>query len=267
MPALGAPGRRRPHVGGPERDGDGAEAIRDRGDFSALAARVSVEEWLARDEPGDSADRPRRAPGEDGNGEDFVLVDALAPMSYARSHLPGAINLPLSSGSTSGRRGGFPSPTRRSSSTASTPRAPARAWSPSGCAASATRTSATTWRARPTGLRPGSCSRAARSFSNDQAERHARLHPGRNEEQNIAAVLHEPARSQTRTYWSAEMTVDRLHTAHRARAGRRGALVRRESRASCGDRARGYGYAAGARLRYQAGSTRTGSILWRSSGS
>ena len=27
--------------------------------------------------------------------EDFVLVDALAPMSYARSHLPGAINLPL----------------------------------------------------------------------------------------------------------------------------------------------------------------------------
>jgi rhodanese-related sulfurtransferase len=29
------------------------------------------------------------------NGEEFVLVDALAPMSYARSHLPGAINLPL----------------------------------------------------------------------------------------------------------------------------------------------------------------------------
>jgi rhodanese-related sulfurtransferase len=28
-------------------------------------------------------------------GEDFVLVDALAPMSYARSHLHGAINLPL----------------------------------------------------------------------------------------------------------------------------------------------------------------------------
>jgi rhodanese-related sulfurtransferase len=28
-------------------------------------------------------------------GEEFVLVDALAPMSYARSHLPGAINLPL----------------------------------------------------------------------------------------------------------------------------------------------------------------------------
>jgi rhodanese-related sulfurtransferase len=27
-------------------------------------------------------------------GDDFVLVDALAPMSYARSHLPGAINLP-----------------------------------------------------------------------------------------------------------------------------------------------------------------------------
>jgi rhodanese-related sulfurtransferase len=29
------------------------------------------------------------------NGEKFVLIDALAPMSYARSHLPGAINLPL----------------------------------------------------------------------------------------------------------------------------------------------------------------------------
>ncbi|HEU4941617.1 MAG TPA: rhodanese-like domain-containing protein [Gaiellaceae bacterium] len=28
-------------------------------------------------------------------GDDFVLVDALAPMSYARSRLPGAINLPL----------------------------------------------------------------------------------------------------------------------------------------------------------------------------
>jgi rhodanese-related sulfurtransferase len=27
-------------------------------------------------------------------GAEFVLVDALAPMSYAHSHLPGAINLP-----------------------------------------------------------------------------------------------------------------------------------------------------------------------------
>jgi rhodanese-related sulfurtransferase len=27
-------------------------------------------------------------------GDDFVLIDALAPMSFARSHLPGAINLP-----------------------------------------------------------------------------------------------------------------------------------------------------------------------------
>lgn len=27
-------------------------------------------------------------------GEQFVLVDALAPMSFAHSHLPGAINLP-----------------------------------------------------------------------------------------------------------------------------------------------------------------------------
>jgi rhodanese-related sulfurtransferase len=28
------------------------------------------------------------------DGESFVLVDALAPMVYAHSHLPGAINLP-----------------------------------------------------------------------------------------------------------------------------------------------------------------------------
>ena len=27
-------------------------------------------------------------------GDEFVLVDALSPMSYAASHLPGAINLP-----------------------------------------------------------------------------------------------------------------------------------------------------------------------------
>ena len=27
------------------------------------------------------------------NGDDFVLVDALSPMSFALSHLPGAINL------------------------------------------------------------------------------------------------------------------------------------------------------------------------------
>jgi rhodanese-related sulfurtransferase len=30
------------------------------------------------------------------DGESFVLVDALAPMAYAHSHLPGAINLPPS---------------------------------------------------------------------------------------------------------------------------------------------------------------------------
>ena len=30
------------------------------------------------------------------NGDPFVLVDALAPMAYAHSHLPGAINLPPS---------------------------------------------------------------------------------------------------------------------------------------------------------------------------
>ena len=31
------------------------------------------------------------------SGDEFVLVDALAPMAYAHSHLPGAINLPPSS--------------------------------------------------------------------------------------------------------------------------------------------------------------------------
>jgi rhodanese-related sulfurtransferase len=30
-------------------------------------------------------------------GEEFVLVDALAPISYAGAHLPGAINIPESS--------------------------------------------------------------------------------------------------------------------------------------------------------------------------
>ena len=30
------------------------------------------------------------------SGDQFVLVDALAPMVYAHSHLPGAINLPAS---------------------------------------------------------------------------------------------------------------------------------------------------------------------------
>jgi len=29
------------------------------------------------------------------DGDDFVLVDAMAPMSFARSHLPRSINLPL----------------------------------------------------------------------------------------------------------------------------------------------------------------------------
>lgn len=28
-------------------------------------------------------------------GDDFVLVDALSPQHYERSHLPGAVNLPL----------------------------------------------------------------------------------------------------------------------------------------------------------------------------
>jgi rhodanese-related sulfurtransferase len=31
-----------------------------------------------------------------GNGDAFVLVDALPPMAFAHSHLPGAINLPPS---------------------------------------------------------------------------------------------------------------------------------------------------------------------------
>lgn len=29
-------------------------------------------------------------------GDDFILIDALAPMIYAHSHLPGAINMPPS---------------------------------------------------------------------------------------------------------------------------------------------------------------------------
>ena len=41
---------------------------------------ISVEELLERIE----------------GGVDFVLVDALAPMVYAHSHLPGAINIPPS---------------------------------------------------------------------------------------------------------------------------------------------------------------------------
>jgi rhodanese-related sulfurtransferase len=28
------------------------------------------------------------------SGDEFVLIDALAPMSYAASHLPGAVNMP-----------------------------------------------------------------------------------------------------------------------------------------------------------------------------
>jgi rhodanese-related sulfurtransferase len=41
-------------------------------------ARVSRESLLAKME----------------SGEEFVLVDALSPMSYAMSHLPGAVNIP-----------------------------------------------------------------------------------------------------------------------------------------------------------------------------
>ena len=46
-----------------------------------MTANISADELLERIERGD----------------DFVLVDALAPMIYAHSHLPGAINLPPSS--------------------------------------------------------------------------------------------------------------------------------------------------------------------------
>ncbi len=38
------------------------------------------------------------------NGEQFVLVDALSPMAYAHSHLPGAINLPPQSVDSSCKR-------------------------------------------------------------------------------------------------------------------------------------------------------------------
>lgn len=37
-------------------------------------------------------------------GESFVLVDALPPMSYAHSHLPGAINVPPTRADASVRR-------------------------------------------------------------------------------------------------------------------------------------------------------------------
>jgi rhodanese-related sulfurtransferase len=39
---------------------------------------------ISRDELREKIDR----------GDDFVLIDALAPMSFAHSHLPGAVNLP-----------------------------------------------------------------------------------------------------------------------------------------------------------------------------
>jgi rhodanese-related sulfurtransferase len=39
---------------------------------------------ISRDELREKIDR----------GHDFVLIDALAPMSFAHSHLPGAVNLP-----------------------------------------------------------------------------------------------------------------------------------------------------------------------------
>jgi rhodanese-related sulfurtransferase len=45
---------------------------------AGIVASVTREELLAKLE----------------RGEDFVLVDALAPIAYARSRLPGAINLP-----------------------------------------------------------------------------------------------------------------------------------------------------------------------------
>lgn len=37
-------------------------------------------------------------------GDEFVLVDAFSPMSYAVSHLPGAINIPISSVDERARR-------------------------------------------------------------------------------------------------------------------------------------------------------------------
>jgi rhodanese-related sulfurtransferase len=44
------------------------------------------------------------------SGDDFVLVDALAPMSFAHSHLPGAVNLPPEWVDERGR-GRIPDPT------------------------------------------------------------------------------------------------------------------------------------------------------------
>ena len=50
-----------------------------------LTSRVGVVLPISRDDLRRKVER----------GEQFVLIDALAPMSYARSHLPGAVNLPL----------------------------------------------------------------------------------------------------------------------------------------------------------------------------
>ena len=46
-----------------------------------------------RDAPDDHS---RTTSAQIESGDSFVLVDALAPMVYAHSHLPGAINLPPS---------------------------------------------------------------------------------------------------------------------------------------------------------------------------
>ena len=60
---------------------------------AAEAAGIGGRRPEYENEEGDDVDEAERPLIESGEG--FVLVDALAPMSYARSHLPGAINLPL----------------------------------------------------------------------------------------------------------------------------------------------------------------------------
>ena len=91
--------------------------------------------------------------------------------------------------------------------------------------------------------------------------------PAWNEEDNLAAVLHE-----LRTEFpDADVLVvdDGLtdHLPHRAGAGRRGAVVRREPRAACGDRCRLRGTPRSTATSTAAASTPTASIQSRSCGS
>ena len=171
--------RRKPHLGRLERDGYGGQGdpqaqrrlrgacrARSRRRVCVSAQAVSGEVLpIGRDE--------LRAKME--NGEEFVLVDALAPMSYARSHLPGAINLPLEwvderAHRSRARHGDRRLLHRRGVHQLRPGRRALRHLGYSNVRHYVE--GKTDW----TGA--GLPLRAVRSFSNDQAERHARFHPG-----------------------------------------------------------------------------------------